>query len=171
MGLPCPRIAVMALDEAAAGLYSEHCTLDTQPRGRFHMKVILIGIAGILLGMAITGGVGLYLRDWRIDGEPRDEDDPDRVVGVQHACTYVTIEPLEAGAPTAFPSSRNRVVPHEGTGEFCDPSKRAPFAVGRIRVHSVENLRTVVTVRTAAGSSYTVETSDTNVNLGDMWPR
>jgi hypothetical protein len=126
------------------------------------MKTIVIIIIFGFAGLLAAAGTGALLSA-ETEREPMPVA-PDHVVGVTITCTYSVRE--RAGP---FGASTTRVITREGTGDYCTPD--GPHRVGSISVTQVQNRRALVTVRTPSGGSYTVETTDLTVQVGDPWPR
>ena len=90
--------------------------------------------------------------------------EPDKVVGVLLKCTY------PARTERTFDGSDNYVIPaRELSSAQCEQLfGRAP---DRQRAMELANALYVVTVRTSAGGSYTVEVpATTRVRMGQVWP-
>ena len=90
---------------------------------------------------------------------------PDRVVGVTVRCllTVLSLRTHEFDTRDAIDAD-------------CTPvdSKAPARFLGNnpsLLMMSVANVRAVVTVRTPPGGSYTIETPDTSVKVGDSWPK
>ncbi len=109
----------------------------------------MMRVVGIALGAALLGAVISGLAVYAIDG--RGSSAPDRVVGIVTRCEVIPIGGSEK--------------PVEISGSDCS-------STGRFKLNPPVNVRLELTIRTAKGTSYTVDVSpQMPAHIGDPWPQ
>ncbi len=104
--------------------------------------------------------VGEACGEGKKNGAPPAQE-PDRVVGVALRCD-LTVRQDPFG-------DNSMLVRQAGSGDVC--TMKAPTILAGVYIMQIANVRSIVTVRTAAGGSYTVETPGTAVAVGETWPK
>lgn len=121
------------------------------------MRPLLGSVLGLLVSAVMVNGC-------RTEGQEKQTAPAttavDRVVGVAYRCD-LTVATFEGGT--------NRVSTRPSEGEWC--INKEQIMSPREAILDRKNVRAIVTVRTPPGGSYTIETTNLSVQVGDTWPK